>query len=251
MKHREAEALLLDLVEGRLHGHTREAVQRHVDQCGECVAWLDAYQILAGPPSPAQVHRHPDSGLLALCAVRPDELFESDRADLRRHLEICPQCRHEMDLVGAAVGDARPTSTQTTRLAPPWRGSRVWRLAAAAAIGALAVGALLVDGLRRGEPVVDGASTVTATATGGSLDAPSERRTEQFSEAEINGTRLIETDGGLIFSRTRIDDGAVVTIRAGETVAFGDGFQIGSQARVAVGGRPSSPVLKHKQADKG
>jgi hypothetical protein len=251
MNHNEVAGLLLDLVDGRLDERTQSAVHRHIEGCADCRAWLDTLLLLESPPEVARRDDHPRSEDVALCAVRAEEEFEPDRAELRRHLESCPKCRHELNLVRAAVRDARPVPAQLTRPAASTGGFPVWRLAAAAAFGALAIGTLLVAGFWRAEPVDGGGSTIAATGAGGSFETRPEWQTEEFSEPEIAGTRLIEADGGLIFSRTRIDDGADVTIRAGEVVAFGDGFQIGSQARVAVGGSPSNPAMKHGQAENG
>jgi hypothetical protein len=251
MNHDEAAGLLLDLVDGRLDERTQSVVDRHIENCAECQGWLDTQQLLKRAPAVARRDDHPSSEDLALCAVRAEEEFEPDRADLFRHLDSCPQCRHELDLVREAVRDARPSPVQLGRPTRSATGFPVWRLAAAAAFGALAIGTLLVAGLWRAEPVDGGGSTIAATGAGGSFETRSGWQTEEFSEPEIAGTRLIEADGGLIFSRTRIDDGANVTIRAGEVVAFGDGFQIGSQARVAVGGSPSDPASKNGQAENG
>ena len=73
----------------------------------------------------------------------------------------------------------------------------------------------------------------------------------EFSEPEIEGKRLIESEGGLVISRTHIKGGAEVTIRAGRSVAFGNGFQVGPQARLAVGGGSVGGEPKSREAQNG
>jgi hypothetical protein len=251
MDHREASEHLIDLAAGRLDGSTRDAVTRHVESCDDCRAWLEAHDLLASALEAPTEGEHPDSELLALCAVRSEEEFEPDRVGLRSHLEICDRCRHEVELVRAAVLDARPAATPAAAPPPARVFSPRWMYAAAAGIAAAAIGSLLVSGLWQEQTHGLGPTEVVST----SAEAPAvdgfATPPEQFSEAEIEGTRLIETQGDLVISRTKIKDGAQVTIRAGESVAFGNGFQIGQQARIAVGGDPVDPDAKTLEAQNG
>ncbi len=237
MDHSRAEKHLPDLAADGLDGRCRDDVMSHVVGCAECREWLGTYDMLASALEETAGDEHPDAELLALCAVRPDELYESDRAELRRHLETCAQCRREVDAAGAAVRDARPSPaapvpmpTSSPRRAAPWR------LAVAATLAACAIGALVVFGVHgwsarsalsgdeAGVRVVDGsASQPVAPAT-------------RLSDTQIHGDRVIEAPGDLMISRTTIEDGSQVTIRAGSTVVIGNGFQVGNQARITVGG---------------
>ena len=71
---------------------------------------------------------------------------------------------------------------------------------------------------------------------------------EEISDTEIEGTRLIEAEGSLTISQVRIKDGARVTIHAGDSVAFGNGFQVGPETRVSIGaGRGRPMILKKDQ----
>ena len=242
MNHREAREHLLDLASGRIDGRELDALRGHVAECDDCRAWLEAHDSLNEALGPATDGEHPDSQLLALCAVRAEELFEPDRADLRSHLESCDRCRDEVDLVRAAVIEARPAAPRSTAPARSRDVSPRWMYAVAAGLAAVAIGTVLVRGVWRGQayqaPPTDVASAAAAVPEAIGPELPP----EEFSEAEIEGARLIETAGGLIISRTKVKAGAEVTIRAGKAVVFGNGFEVGQQARVAVGGSPAQPA---------
>ena len=90
------------------------------------------------------------------------------------------------------------------------------------------------------EPAREHAGTL-ATLTDGAVE-----ETLEFTESEIDGTRVIDAKGAILVSRTRINEGADVTIRSEHAVAFGNGFQIGSQARIAVGGRTIDQPRQHR-----
>jgi hypothetical protein len=123
--------------------------------------------------------------------------------------------------------------------------------AVAAGLAAFAIGTVLVTGVWNGQSNGPQPPERASTPAAGAVEAYLEAPLELFSEAEIDGIRLIETQGDLVISRTKIKDGAQVTIRAGESVAFGNGFQIGQRVRIAVGGNPSDPSAKTRRTQNG
>ena len=110
MNHREARVYLSELGTGSLEQATEDAVASHVTECGACRAWLTTFDLLAGESRAEDEldEHHPGEDLLALCAIRPEEVYEPDRKELRRHLERCPTCRRMVALVSSAVRRARP-----------------------------------------------------------------------------------------------------------------------------------------------
>jgi hypothetical protein len=251
MEHREATEHLLDFVAGGLGRASRDAVTRHVASCSDCRDWVETHDVLASALEVPPERGHPDSEVLALCAVRSEEEYEPDRFGLRIHLEGCARCRREVDLVRSAVLDARPTEIPTTVSGESRKVSPQWTYAVAASLAAAAIGTLLVVGLWQGRNPGDRPSKVVSTSAEAPVRDGVEPTQEEFLEAEIGGIRLIETQGGLIISRTKIKDGAQVTIHAGKSVAFGNGFQIGQRARIAVGGNPGDPSAKSRGAQNG
>ncbi len=142
MDHREAKRHLLDFVAGDLDQGTRNAVTSHVERCVDCRAWLETHDLLASASEVDSSSDHPDSELLALCVVRPEEGNKPGRAAVRRHLESCARCRREMELVRDAVLDARPEVARPSGAIHPKPSHSWWRLAAAACVVAVAFGSV-------------------------------------------------------------------------------------------------------------
>jgi len=238
MNHRDAEEYLVDSAEGVLDGQLLGDLTSHVQGCSDCQGWLETFDILAGSAGQSGDGEHPDSHLIALCAVRAEEELEPDRSDLRQHLASCGQCRREIELMKAALHQARPVveSKESPRMSVS-AGRWWWKAAAAAAFIGIAITTLLGPSVRHRERPDDLHPAIASTALVEPASDPSLPATE-FSEAEINGERLIESDGSLTFSETKINAGAVVKIQAVRTVAFGNGFEIGPQTRVEVGVSP-------------
>jgi len=237
MNHRDAEHYVVDFAEGVLDGRLLGDLTLHVQGCSECQEWLDTFDFLANSVDRSGGGEHPDSHLIALCAVRAEEEFEPDRSDLHQHLETCSQCRQEVELIKTALYQARPEGESKAPPRKPVSAGQWWKAAAAAALLGIAITALLGPSLRHGEQPVDVSPMIASTALAEPGGGPGLPVTE-FAEAEINGKRLIESDGSLTFTETKINEGAVVTIHATQTVAFGNGFEIGPQTRVEVGVRP-------------
>jgi hypothetical protein len=244
MNHARAIELLIDFMDGRLDQVTQAEIDDHIATCGECRDWIETYELITMSFGGQAAGQHPNGDILALCAARADEQYEPDRESLRHHLERCPDCRSDLQLVHAAVLGARPASDH---LPVPVEKRRVarWALAVAAAAATFAISSVLWFGapnpMSEGTtPVRDGVGTVPVA-----LETRSEDVFE-FSEPEIDGTRVIDTSGSILVSRTRIREGADVTIRSGQVVAFGNGFQIGNQARIVVGGHSIDQPVEHR-----
>jgi len=232
MKHRDAQEHLVDYAEGALDGPFLGDLTVHVQSCPDCQEWLEAFDIMASSARLGAESEHPSSHLIALCAVRTEEEFELDRSDLHQHLERCGTCRSEIEMLKGALNQARP-------VVEPFEAQRFagavgqwWKAAAAAALVGIAITALLGPSFRHSERP-DGISSFD-----GSAQTHARLPNTEFSEAVIDGERLIETDGTLTISKTKINAGAVVRIQAVQTVAFGNGFEVGPQTRLEVGVSP-------------
>ena len=234
MDHHEAERYLLDFASGALDRSVRNAVIAHVENCVDCRAWLETYDLFAGRSATDPGSDHPNSEFLSLCTVCPEEINEPENSTLREHLDGCASCQREVKLVREAVQAARPevpcsTKTVLPRPSYPW-----WRLAAAACVAALALGLFFAAETRNPERA--------GVRFNDSEIAIDERRqrwpgasVEEIFEKELGGTRLIEVEGSLALNRVKIKNGARITILAGDVITIGNGFQVGSLTRVTVG----------------
>ena len=244
MDHREAKRHLLDFVAGDLDTRSRSAVTSHIEECVDCRAWLETHDLLASASEMDSSSDHPDSELLALCAVRPEEGNEPGRAAVRRHLESCARCRREIELVRDAVMEARPEAAGPAGAIHPKPSPSWWRAAAAACVVAVALGWLTVETRRPGH--VDSRPNDTVMTMDELLQTRPDFPGEEISGVEIEGTRLIEADGNLTLNQVKIKDGARVTIRTGGVVAFGNGFQIAPQAQLIVEVSPGDPAREYR-----
>lgn len=239
MDHREAEKHLLDFVACDLDESTRNGLTSHIETCIDCRAWLETFDILVSSSDLESHSSHPESQLLAQCAVRPDERNEPGSFAVYRHLESCSCCRREVDLVRDAVlqarpGVDRPAEEMQSRTYHSW-----WPAVAAVCLVGLALALFFVSGsqhfmksdLEPNPPWTD--SNERGLAQKSFPD-------QTISGVEIEGTRVIDASGSLALNRVKIMDGAEVTIRAKEGVAFGNGFQIGRGSQVIIGVSPVS-----------
>jgi hypothetical protein len=250
MNHYRVLEFLPDFVEGELADELHASVESHVLTCAECKDWIRTYDLFAEHIDGRSDREHPDCGILALCAVRPEERFEPDRIAVRQHLDWCVRCRDELELMRAAICSARPSSA-SVRESDPARRSHHLAIGVAAGFAAVAIsGVLLFGPWRGGQPLFSHADRTMQLA------ATSQRGTHansahELSGTEIGGSRLIEVPGEITISQTKINSGAEVTIRAGDFVAFGNGVQIEQRTRVAIGGRPSDVSGEHRQLHDG
>jgi hypothetical protein len=240
MRHGQVIDLLPAFTDGSLPTATRNRVASHVERCLACVSWIDDYQALRALVGNSEATPHPDSGILAICASRPEELFEPGREELREHLAGCQDCTLELGLLQAAVAQARPA---TVALTPPT--SRVepkvptpWRKLAAAAMAACVLGPLAFLGSKAwsGDPletleVAVAVRPVPVSSQVGDFSLGAER----IHGFDVEGIETFQSDGNLAISQLKVRDGATLTIQSGETVVFGDGFQVGSGAKLSVG----------------
>ena len=246
MDHREAKGLLLDFVVGDLDQNLRSDVTSHIEACVDCRAWLETHDLLATGSEVGPSSEHPDSEFLALCAVRSAEEDEPGVRKVRQHIEECESCRREMELVRSAVLEARPEGAGSAGKRHPNPSFSWWRAAAAACVVAVAVKVFLPGDTTRRPGHIGVQQTDTTITADELLHAWRGSPGEVFSEDEIEGIRLIEADGSLTMNRVKIKDGAKVTIRAGDAVAFGNGFQIGTKAQVIVEVSQSDPALGNR-----
>jgi hypothetical protein len=236
MDHREIEGYLPEFAAGDLDEATRATVASHVDQCGDCRAWLETYETLFAAMPRREEYQHPASEILALCVTRPEEEYEFEGANLDHHLNDCEDCRKDLERVGDAVRAARPSPSSFAHTSPSKLASSWWRVAAAGIVG-IGIGSLLIFGTL-GVEQPDTLPFEVSDLSSGSDGRGADSAREEISGTEIEGTYLIEAEGSLTISQVRIKDGARVTIHAGDGVAFGNGFQVGPETRVSIGAGP-------------
>lgn len=242
MRHREAIDYLPDLGSGLLDSETQANVRAHVDDCPACRDWLATHDLLLGALSQGQLRDddHPSSEVLALCVVRPEELREPGREELRDHLVRCSTCREAVALVGNVVHQARPGEEGArppiaSRSRRPLYRSRL--LAAGLAI------LVLGSGLLFGALVLSrfGPDPMSSAPRGSVYEATNfSEATDELSGQDLEGHRVIETERTLVVSKLTVKSGADVTLRARGVVAFGDGFQVARGARLSVGAGTAS-----------
>lgn len=236
MRHREAIGYLPDLGSGRLEPGTTAEVRGHVDRCPACREWLATHDLLVGELSPnLQDDNHPVSELLALCIVRPEELNEPGREELRDHLVRCSACRGMLAQVQTAVRQARPPGDGVrppVTVRSPRPLYRTSALAAGLVILVLAAG-LLIGSLVSSR--FDRASTGSVHQRAVAEATTSPATPDELSGQDLEGHQVIEADRALLVSKLTIKSGADVTFDGRDVIAFGDGFQVATGARLTVG----------------
>lgn len=236
MRHRDAIELLPEHGTGWLDPDAEEALAAHVARCPACRDWLATRDLLAEELSrgsyPSRLH--PDSELLAICALRPEEVYEYGRSALRAHLADCAECRQELELVRAAVDGARPhrvgMPTPTAgRVQTPYR-----RLALAAALTVALLGAGAVLQRYVIEHADPGREQVEESPSAPRRVSRDAGPAEVISGRELEGKQSIDGDSTLVVSKLTVKPGADIEIRAKRSVALGDGFRVEKGARLAV-----------------
>lgn len=242
MRHRDAIEYLPEHGSGSLDPVTEEDLLLHAENCEDCKGWLLARDLLASAYGPAQDLRaeHPGSDLLALCAIRPEEVHEPDREEVHLHLEQCETCRHELDLARSAVLHGRPSveapRRRSVRTLPSVPLSRTVRAIAAGLAVALLGAGLFIGGVLFSR--IDSQKSHLGRHPGPSNGIEG---TEELSGRDLEGTQVLGAERRLVVSKLTVKSGADVTFRAGESVAFGDGFRVLSGARVRVGSAGPDP----------
>lgn len=243
MRHRLAIEYLPEVGTGSLDASAEEALASHAERCPRCRDWLATRDLLAevlGRDRSAG-GEHPDSELLALCVLRPEEVDESDREGLRSHLGRCPVCQEDIVLTreaiqGARPGEISPTAAPRPRV-PVVPRRRAWVAAALVVVslgGGLLLHGPLFDRLGPADTRVDEVPRIT------SPDREVHGTTDEFTGRDLDGTQIIGSDQDLVVSKLTVQSGANVTFRAGRTVAFGDGFRVAEGARIRVGSESSA-----------
>lgn len=211
MTHQEIRGLLADHALGRLGQRERAAIDEHLAGCSACRGWLTTYDLLGrslGRPTPLE---HPDAAELAGWAV----LHAADLpAEATAHLEACPACRRELDLLGAALtaarGDLPDAEAEPRRLARRRKPrAAAWAAAAAVALAVVAGWILLAprSELDRERVIAGGHLTGNATISARSIYA----------------------------ANVEIASGSNIILEVGDMVTLGEGFVVASGATFAAG----------------
>lgn len=242
MRHRDAIEYLPEHGSRSLDPVTEEELLLHAEHCEECKGWLLTRDFLASAYGPGHEHHaeHPVSDLLALCVIRPEEVHEPDRKEVRLHLEQCGTCRHELDLARLAVLHGRPSAEAPRGRSvhpPPSRLlSRTGRAIAAGLAVVLLGAGFFIGGVLVGR--IDSAGSRVGEQPGVSNGLDS---TEELSGRDLDGTQILGAEGRLVVSKLTVRSGADITFQAGESVAFGDGFRVLSGARLRVASTGPDP----------
>lgn len=250
MKHDQAKLYLTDLVAGELDADLEASVRAHTDTCDRCQNWLDTCKLFTeAQTSTCAADDHPETDLLALCAVRPEEIYERDREELRVHLEQCATCRQDVETAGAAIAEARPdprrsepapAATVLMRTRP-----QLWLAAGLAALALAATLWFVPQLARKGDVTADWQRSEPVPV--GQRDEATE--VEELSGRELAGANVIQAEQDLKVTDVRVMSGASLDIRGGDRVSFGQGFQIGPSARLSV--ETSQPEQSGRQQSSG
>ena len=241
MNHREAAEHLPDFVGGRCDQLTRNNLASHIETCPDCRAWVETHDFLANALGGLPRSEHPSSEVLALYALQTEEFNGPDNSANGRHIEGCAVCRRDIEMVQSAVLEARPDTDRARRSTYGTPVHTWWRIAAAACVASVVLWSVISTESRHPDRFGSQPSEISASFAGSEVTAPI-FQDEELSEMEIEGVNVIEADGRLTLSQVKIRDGAVVTIIAGNGVAFADGFHVESQARLVVGSSSDEPV---------
>lgn len=236
MKHNKAKLYLADLAAGELDVDVEQGLKLHVANCQRCRHSLDTIELFVEtrtwePGSGG----HPESELLALYVVGPGEVYDHDHEELCAHLEQCWACRRDVESIGQAVAEARPNEQKDADAPAPSFLSRPrpqqWL---AAGLAALALAAAFWFG-----PQLTGKIDIASVwQRPEQLPVEKQQRVaevEEFSGRELVGATLIQAEQNLKVTDIRVMSGANLDIRAGDRISFGQGFQVGPSARLAVG----------------
>lgn len=240
MRHRIAIRHLTEYAAGTAEPEIESAVSAHLATCVECRGWLETHDLLAeelGHQRDDDCTAHPESALLALCAVRPEEVHESDRRDLREHLDSCARCREEMRAAREALLAARPTRgpVESPAYAADSRGPsrRVWASAAAIVGILLGSASFLVALLSDHRPTEVASRRVNESATTGTDATVALQSPRIVTGEDLAGNQVISAES-LVISDLTVKSGADITFRSKRSVAFGSGFRVASGARIRV-----------------
>jgi hypothetical protein len=184
----------------------------HLDLCKECTDWAETYRWFSAALIKSAGAKHPTSDQLARYSVDFDRLVEPEQRLIEEHLDECRRCAREVGLTKSAVSG----SSHAHRLlgfvplrADAW--SPIVRDVVAASLVFTMLSIFFIYQARRPESDV-----------------------RWISETRLSGSHVIEAGVSLDVGATTIESGSDITLRAGETVALGNGFSIGKDAHFTV-----------------
>jgi len=212
----EASNLLTRFVTRTLASSRRSEVEEHVVECDDCRAWVTTFSLLAqslGDEAERSVSSHPSSLDLSTFALAAHTLDDATRERCATHVRRCATCRREVELVGAAVSEARQGDRAAVSDSAPIRK----RFASPARL-AWAAGLLLaIGGLVLLQP-----------------SGPPSSGERQVQRKIFHGSSVVRARDFMLVEETKITSGAEVSLEAGRAVAFGNGFSVGSGASLSV-----------------
>ncbi len=214
MDHSRASGLLTQYVSEDLEPHRHRAVEEHLERCENCRSWIDTYRLLAESLSVETVSAtaHLSSQEVAIFALAPHELDEAARANCETHVHSCGVCREEVEVVTAAVSEARAGRNLPWRrlVRVEWPGVSRAPLAWAASL-VLLVGVLVI-----GQSMSQKAETL------------------HLSGDVFHGEKIFRGQKVVLVEGAKVSSGATVTLQAGDVVAFGEGFSVDLGGSLAV-----------------
>ncbi len=216
MEHDKASTLLSAYAAGELAPDRKPKLEAHIQACVPCREWVDTYRFFQdslGGQCAEEKRLHPSCGEIAHFISSTQSLDRERYGEILDHLEECETCHAEVELGRCAVADSRSgagwrTVLPLARLNLP----RVPRRALAAGLVASLIG--------------------LAFLVAPKLSRPSEDLL--LSGRLIEGRQVLEAQRALMADSSHIESGADVRFRAGEAVAFGEGFSVGSGVDLVV-----------------
>lgn len=214
MNHHQATGLLADYGAGRCGGRQLELLEVHLADCSECRDWVGTYRELSAVAAgePAASAAHADSDDLALYAVDAEQLGDAAQQKLRRHLSGCAACRSEFEATRTALARGRQAAESPALTAVRSTFESPYRLGIAASVLLGLLVSVLHVARRADAPVAP--PTMVKTI--------------------LSGERLVEAERSMVVAAVEIDSGSAIVFRAGEMVAFDNGFVVGDDASFSV-----------------
>ena len=172
----------------------------------------------AGPAREDGDGGHVEAGLLARYALQPEGLSHNERERCGAHLEVCADCRQDLELSRTAVLAAREGEPEREPARPRILTFAVRRPAARVAQRiALAAGLILAAG--------------SAFFIGSSLQ---DRHQRVLSGVDFDGVETMTARESILVNHSTLRSGARVALEGGEVVAFGEGFSVEEGAGLTI-----------------